>query len=518
MTLVNERKLNDFYRKQLSSIEGSITTVIGLEGKPFYCDWPTSKEEDDTRPIRPITGNGACCFSHIVGLPSKYIQELGRDRPFPLFDYENMLYQRMQQYKHIWIKKATGLGVTEFVLRYMAWLCVSGRISGQMCIVTGPRIELSITLIDRLKRLFSGLNYSFDSKETVIELNGVHIEAYPSHHLDAMRGLTDVSFIYLDEADFFPPGQQQDARDVSERYIAKSSPWIVMVSTPNAPEQLFDRIEHEPESTCLYKRILLDYTYGLDKIYTPDEIANAKQSPSFEREYNLKYLGAIGNVFHTLDIERAIEKGKLVDPRVNSYTRKSMGLDPGFGSSNFGVCITELRDGGINVLHCEEYQRPDFNAMLDLTLRLMAQYQLSFIGNDRIFCDGANPEFITSLKSRLNEDTKYDQQISRWKSANGAINVNLDWLIDSMYIIPIQFKQEHRAMLAHAKSIVESNGRGLSINPKFNKLITSLRTAVEKGEGSLDKELTSFDDCFDAFRLSLMYWQRRHQHSQRRRR
>jgi hypothetical protein len=40
----------------------------------------------------------------------------------------------------------------------------------------------------------------------------------------------DVSFILLDEADFFPPGQQADARDVSERYIAKSNPYIVMVS------------------------------------------------------------------------------------------------------------------------------------------------------------------------------------------------------------------------------------------------------------------------------------------------
>ena len=47
----------------------------------------------------------------------------------------------------------------------------------------------------------------------------------------------------LDEADFFPAGQQQDARDVSERYIAKSNPWIVMVSTPNAPDGLFDKIE-----------------------------------------------------------------------------------------------------------------------------------------------------------------------------------------------------------------------------------------------------------------------------------
>jgi late competence protein required for DNA uptake (superfamily II DNA/RNA helicase) len=122
-----------------------------------------------------------------------------------------------------------------------------------MCIVTGPRIDLVITLIDRMKKLFTdnGL-IIFDSKETVIELNGVHIEAYPSHHLDAMRGLSDVSFVLLDEADFFPPGQQQDARDVSERYIAKLNPWIIMVSTPNAPDGLFERMEKEPADSCVY--------------------------------------------------------------------------------------------------------------------------------------------------------------------------------------------------------------------------------------------------------------------------
>jgi late competence protein required for DNA uptake (superfamily II DNA/RNA helicase) len=104
-----------------------------------------------------------------------------------------------------------------------------------MCIVTGPRIDLAITLIERLKKLFAdkGLVSTFTNKETVMELNGVRIEAFPSHHLDSMRGLPNVSFILLDEADFFPPGQQQDARDVSERYIGKSNPYIVMVSTPN---------------------------------------------------------------------------------------------------------------------------------------------------------------------------------------------------------------------------------------------------------------------------------------------
>jgi hypothetical protein len=113
-----------------------------------------------------------------------------------------------------------------------------------MCIVTGPRIDLAIALIQRMKRLLAGKGFVvFDFKETVIELNGVKIEAFPSHHLDAMRGLPNVSLILLDEADFFPPGQQQDARDVSEHYIAKSNPYIVMVSSPNAPDGLFEQIE-----------------------------------------------------------------------------------------------------------------------------------------------------------------------------------------------------------------------------------------------------------------------------------
>jgi len=86
-----------------------------------------------------------------------------------------------------------------------------------------------------------------------------------------MRGLPNVSFILLHEADFFPPGQQADARDVSERYIAKSNPYIVMVNTPNAPEGLFESIEKESEDTCLYKRIFLDYTYGIGEIYIPQK-------------------------------------------------------------------------------------------------------------------------------------------------------------------------------------------------------------------------------------------------------
>jgi hypothetical protein len=194
-----------------------------LNNKPFWIwDQKQHKQED-------IKRNGDCCFNHIIGLPQKD----GFNKP--LHDYQRIIFDYLvtengnasSANKHLWIKKATGLGISELMLRFMAWLCLKDNaLSGsQMCIVTGPRIDLAIALIDRMKKLFAGKGLiSFDTKETVIELNNVKIEAFPSHHLDAMRGLPNVSFILLDEADFFPPGQQQDARDVSERYIAKSNP------------------------------------------------------------------------------------------------------------------------------------------------------------------------------------------------------------------------------------------------------------------------------------------------------
>jgi hypothetical protein len=61
-------------------------------------------------------------------------------------------------------------------------------------------------------------------------------------------------------------------------------------------------------------------------------------------------------------------------------------------------------------------------------------------------------------------------------------------------------------MLAHCKELMEYRNGLVAINPRFNKLITAFRTAVENGEGMLDKDATSHDDFFDAFRMSLQFW------------
>lgn len=61
-------------------------------------------------------------------------------------------------------------------------------------------------------------------------------------------------------------------------------------------------------------------------------------------------------------------------------------------------------------------------------------------------------------------------------------------------------------MLAHCMEMLEYQNGHMAINPRFTELITSLRTAVENGEGMLDKEATSHDNLFDSFRLSLQFW------------
>ena len=213
-----------------------------------------------------------------------------------------------------------------------------------------------------------------------------------------------------------------------------------MVSTPNAPDGLFERIEKESEDTCLYKRLFLDYTYGIGKIYTAGEIEKAKASPSFEREYNLKYLGKIGNVFHTKDIEAAIQMGRKYDPDAFNpfyFTSRSMGIDPAYGSSAFGIVVTQGVDNHIQILHAEEYHRPDYNEMLSTVYGLMIKYNI-----DKVYIDGANPSFIKSLKLQIGEESEYDKVIAKYR----AEGLGDSWSKD-MRIIPVNFNKEHKAML-----------------------------------------------------------------------
>jgi hypothetical protein len=134
--------------------------------------------------------------------------------------------------------------------------------------------------------------------------------------------------------------------------------------------------------------------------------------------------------------------------------------------------------------------------MLSVVYGLMSKYDV-----DKVYVDGVNPSFIRSLKLQIGEDADYDKVIARYRSEKLGDN----WS-QNMQIVPVNFNIEHKAMLGHCKMILEHDGRSIAINPnRFDKLITGLRTAVDN-DGVLDKEATSYNDIFDAFRLALKFY------------
>ncbi len=201
----------------------------------------------------------------------------------------------------------------------------------------------------------------------------------------------------------------------------------------------------------------------------------------------------------TQDIEAAIEKGRKYNPDnfnpYYSFTSRSMGIDPAYGSSAFGIVVTEWVDGIVQIMYAKEYHRPDYNEMLSVVYGLISKYQI-----DKVYIDGANPSFIKSLKLHIGEEADYDKVIARYR-AEGWGDATKD-----MKVVPVNFKSEHKAMLGHCKMILEQDPRKTAINPdRFDKLITALRTAVDN-DGTLDKEATSYNDIFDAFRLAMKFY------------
>jgi hypothetical protein len=154
-----------------------------------------------------------------------------------------------------------------------------------------------------------------------------------------------------------------------------------------------------------------------------------------------------------------------------------MGIDPAYGSSAFGIVVTQWVDGIVQILHAEECHRPDYNEMLSTVYELMSKYNV-----DKVCIDGANPSFIKSLKLQIGEDPDYDKVIARYKSEKLGDGTK------DMRIVPVNFNSEHKAMLGHCKMILENDGGRIAINPdRFDKLITALRTAADN-DGTLDKE------------------------------
>ena len=159
-------------------------------------------------------------------------------------------------------------------------------------------------------------------------------------------------------------------------------------------------------------------------------------------------------------------------------------------------------DGKIQVIHAEEYDRPNFTDMINVIWSLKEQY--GHVTN--IYVDAANPEVWQALKKEFGEP--YNQQyINDQRIECRKYNLHLE---DRMIIVPVPFSLKglicYNTLHGYWKK--QKKTGELNCNPPFfEKLLTSLRTAVAN-EYKLDKEQTSYNDILDAFRLALQFYKR----------
>jgi hypothetical protein len=215
------------------------------------------------------------------------------------------------------------------------------------------------------------------------------------------------------------------------------------------------------------------------------------QEPEFAREYCGQYLGRIGNMFSSSQVQTCIDLGQQYDTSkipVSLYSLKSVGIDPGFSSSETGLVILEhIKDNDrhiIRVIGSALIERGDPNEIVQKCWNLYKQYGYM---NTAFFIDGSNVAMANLLKIKFGESLHW-QQIKDFGS-NSNVKIR-----------PISFNSEHKNMLSNLHAVVTK--QYLAIPEKYNELLTSLRTAYAH-KLDVDKKQTSYDDLLDALRLSL---------------
>ena len=376
-------------------------------------------------------------------------------KALPIFDYELELLQTLREKKMVAVLKSTGLGISEIMLRIICYFAETEPLwqNSQVCIITAPRLDLAITLIDRLARWYSDIEKS----ATRIVINNVTITAYPSHKLEGLRGLDNPKMILMDESDYFKKSLISEALVIAERYVAKSNPHVVLVSTPSMPNGLMDNLFKDPDS--MYEKIKLPYTVGLGKIFTEEEIEKQKLSKSFEREFNLKFGLSEGNLFSY----------ELVKKCVQEYDLKFQGgqrilaIDPAYSSSKFAIVGIEKVDGVAYIKMAETFEFASPTAMANRIVLLSKDYPT-------VFVDSAGAGLITDCKLK-------------------GINPTA-----------ISFGKHLDEMTLNAsRAVAELNVR---IHPAFSDLIADLQAVRYNQKGHPDKTQISFD-LGDAFLMGM---------------
>lgn len=490
--------------------------------------------------------NRNCCMTCKIGFP----QRNGKEFPFfpyqkTWFDYitsgtkeiQDIERQYPERKQRLLIEKATGIGATEWFLRYIVWKSIIDPAwkHGRVCIVTGPRLDLSVTLIQRIKNLFQqsaaiqekyGSNPRFDSRETVVFMGSTKIEAFPSNNQQSLRGLTNVKMLILDEfAHFSRPDMQRESLTIAERMRTKENTAVVAISTPGLylHQDLMYELLHEPDPT--WHVISQDYTIAMKAgLYTPQQIEEAKRSRSFPREFQLKWgSGALGSFLQPKVIDDILASSMGYDPDDeiiwnNDLVRNEeiisyAGADFGYGSSsNSAITVIQILDdrNTIRVVYSKEFQQYTPNDLIDVLNEVMHRYKPR-----NVFMDASSPSTIRAAKTALHwvrDSVDYEYVINRNRKLPsylhdekhyGKVMAEILTTQKSMVLCPVNFGIAHKFLTNHARELCSQTPNIMQISPKFTELINSIQSAVIDDNEKYIKSASNYSDIFDSWRLAL---------------
>ena len=105
----------------------------------------------------------------------------------------NLIFDTIEQNQNIWIKKARGLGVTTFLIRYLAWkILSSSELEGKsIFIVSGTREEFANYVKKKMEQLFESRfpDLVLDSKYTELVLKKTWIKVMPTKKYQRHQGI-----------------------------------------------------------------------------------------------------------------------------------------------------------------------------------------------------------------------------------------------------------------------------------------------------------------------------------------
>lgn len=465
-----------------------------------------------------------CCFNHMIGLPVKPDTK----KRYPMFEYERILFEHFYSsllgtvpnpdYYYLVIK-STGLGITEFVIRLMAWLAVrnSDYRNQRFAIITGVTQQTADEIIERMHQLFDAFpDLPIERRIGRLRINGVTIAAYPAENVKKLRSYKDFRFIFVDEADFFEAKAQREIRTVIERYHTKSKPFVWLVSTPNDETGICYQLMTTPDEARGYKLFTFNYEWGMNIaphyhgawIFTPEDIEVQKKKSEFEREYNLKFSGSKGNLLSEASILKNIInqnyatqigyvpyydlRGLInqVQIKGGKYPPTMIAIDPAFGTSHdssyTGILVAQRRLGKIELIYGDEIPQPDYQSFLESVAILITKRNVI-----KVFIDDWWSHVIKDLKRLIGEYPHYDT----YKKDDLERMVRS---ADGMRVCPVNFHKEGDQMTQRVVSYIDN---GLFRFMKEQSKIYIALTSAWVTDNKYDKKESGNDDMFDAIRM-----------------